>query len=545
MSSLFAVSNIIGTVPNDNIGFTAIENGYPRPTTMVEMTNGIYDRITSWYDSTKDSFELSTAQQLLGFSELLSAGTTFAGKTITLGADIDLNEGWSTGTSAPVNRWADVSAKNFGGNFNGKGNTVSGIYLSSTSENSTAVFGIALDGAVVEDLAILNSYINAKAICGGLFAYMTEGTVTVKNVYCDVDLTFSGQQGGGFMGWLYGGTFNIDNCVYAGDIVGTKTGAAYIGGFVGYTAHKNYTTDEAPVTLNISNSAFYGSVSGKYVGGILGRMGHSENCYTNVKIIDCIVAGTVNNTDTVGYCGAFYGGTQSASVNTVTITDCYYTESTDNGEVKDQPIGSSAKVGEAQKPVEGSNYTNVTDNSLRGINATAPNGFVSMPEGYAMPVGVVNMVADMKHVSRDTALDGFETAYAGYQHSTTDPDIRLVGLVNVMGDDSSLSNEYTGIGFDIVMMTESGKEWSNKVNGKLPVITTVYTAVIEAGKETPTAASTLGGDYIFVATVDGIRSNVGTLTFVVKTFHDNVDGTRVYDDVRVISYDTGAVVEAE
>lgn len=525
-------------------GFTAIENGYPRPTTMVEMTDGIYDRITSWYDSTKDSFELSTAQQLLGFSDLLAADTTFTGKTITLGADIDLNKGWTVGASAPANRWADVSDKKFGGNFNGEGNIVSGIYLASTATNSTAIFGIALDGTVVEELSILNSYVSATSICGGLFAYMTAGTVTVENVYCDVDLTFSGQQGGGFMGWLYGGTFNVNNCVYAGDIIGTKAGTAYIGGFVGYTAHQNYTA-EAPAALNISNSAFYGSASGRYVGGIIGRMGHSVNCYTTATITDCIVAGNVNNTDTVGYCGAFYGGTQSASVNTVTITDCYYTESTDNGELKDQPIGSSEKEGEAQQPTEGSTYTKAADDSLRGINAMAPNGFVSMPEGYAMPMGVVNMVAGMKHVSRDTALDGFETAYVGYQQSTTDLDLRLVGIVNVMGADSTLADEYKCVGFDIVMTTESGKQWSNKVNGELPVITTAYTAVLEAGKETPTDADALGGDYIFVATVDGIKANVGTLTFVVKTFHDSADGVRVYDDVYVISYDTGAVVEAE
>ena len=40
-----------------------------------------------------------------------------------------------------------------------------------------------------------------------------------------------------------------------------------------------------------------------------------------------------------------------------------------------------------------------------------------------------------------------------------------------------------------------------------------------------------------MATVTGVKQNVGNVTFVVKTFHDTDEG-RYYDDFYVITYNT-------
>ncbi len=47
---------------------------------------------TSWYIGHENdtSYTISTAAQLAGLAKLVNAGNTFSGKTITLGADIDL-----------------------------------------------------------------------------------------------------------------------------------------------------------------------------------------------------------------------------------------------------------------------------------------------------------------------------------------------------------------------------------------------------------------------------------------------------------------------
>lgn len=53
---------------------------------------------TSWYNEhTSDSeFTITTAAELAGLAQLVNAGNDFSGKTIRLGADIDLaGHGWT------------------------------------------------------------------------------------------------------------------------------------------------------------------------------------------------------------------------------------------------------------------------------------------------------------------------------------------------------------------------------------------------------------------------------------------------------------------
>ena len=184
--------------------------------------------------------------------------------------------------------------------------------------------------------------------------------------------------------------------------------------------------------------------------------------------------------------------------------------------------------------------TDVQKKTLDELKSGVPTGFktwTTLNSEYPLPINVAYMVG---HVSEDTAIDGYNTAFAGYQN--TDfvdgfSNIRLIGVVNVMNENSSLDDEYTAVGFEVEMI--SPKTWNNKTDtDAAPKITTVYSSVLEG--ETPKSASDLGGDYIFVATITGVKQNVGDVTFVVKTFHDTDDG-RVYDDAYVITYNTGAV----
>ena len=46
----------------------------------------------SWYDASAQAYNLTTAEQLAGLAQLVNNGNAFAGKTITLGADIFLND---------------------------------------------------------------------------------------------------------------------------------------------------------------------------------------------------------------------------------------------------------------------------------------------------------------------------------------------------------------------------------------------------------------------------------------------------------------------
>ena len=50
---------------------------------------------TGWYNEQASSFTLDSAAELMGLAQLVAKGNDFAGKTILLGADVNLqNEAW-------------------------------------------------------------------------------------------------------------------------------------------------------------------------------------------------------------------------------------------------------------------------------------------------------------------------------------------------------------------------------------------------------------------------------------------------------------------
>lgn len=70
-----------------------------------------------WYDPTANEFVLTTAGQLAYLAQLVNGGTSFAGKTIKLGGNIEISENWT----APIG----TSAHTFQGTFDGEGHVIS------------------------------------------------------------------------------------------------------------------------------------------------------------------------------------------------------------------------------------------------------------------------------------------------------------------------------------------------------------------------------------------------------------------------------------
>ena len=75
--------------------WSVVENGTPVLAYFVEDPEKSDSTVdVSWYDAGKDNFTIMNKAQLLGL-RLLSQSVDFAGKTVTLGADIDLtDENW-------------------------------------------------------------------------------------------------------------------------------------------------------------------------------------------------------------------------------------------------------------------------------------------------------------------------------------------------------------------------------------------------------------------------------------------------------------------
>lgn len=113
----------------------------------------------SWYESSAQAYNLTTAEQLAGLAKLVNEGKTFSGKTITLGADIFLND--TTGfnsdswTKQSRNKWIPIgtSSRPFTGELDGlagKNNRkIYGLYINDASKSYAGLFGYAKDGFVV------------------------------------------------------------------------------------------------------------------------------------------------------------------------------------------------------------------------------------------------------------------------------------------------------------------------------------------------------------------------------------------------------------
>jgi len=226
-------------------------------------------------DTTAETFTISTAEQLAQLAVKVNGGLNFTGKTINLTADIVLNDttGWQNwGTTPPANAWTRIGfngAPFFGGTFDGKGYTVSGIYINKTGTDNAAgfqgLFGY-LKGTI-KNVGVINSYIKGYMNNGGVVGQTNAGTVT--------------------------------NCYNEGIVIGT----AAIGGVVGWSYYNS----------TVSNCYNTGTVSGtsNLVGGVVGENQGSaiSNCYNT---------GTISGaTDVGGVAGKNYGANP-------TVTNCYY-----------------------------------------------------------------------------------------------------------------------------------------------------------------------------------------------------------------------------
>lgn len=203
---------------------------------------------TDWYDSSKSEFEISNAEQLLGFVELANGGNNFAGKTISMTADIDLNPGTTLHLGKggdgkyilpekPVNVWKGM--RYFNGHFNGNGHVLSGAYVEADCNNAwgqASLFGNISEGSV-KNLIVENSFALAKNItsdasvgssAAGIAELLRYGA-TVENLWVDMDVVTLGWKGGETAGVVAeigpdNGTSagTIRNVVFAGTVAALK-----------------------------------------------------------------------------------------------------------------------------------------------------------------------------------------------------------------------------------------------------------------------------------------------------------------------------------
>ena len=258
---------------------------------------------TSWYDEEETSFEISTPEELAGLVELSDKGYTMEGQTITLTADLYLNDvssydEWKTGSNT-IRNWVQI--KKFSGVFDGGEHTIYGLYQyglfqdikdgSIKNVNIDKALFFSAGGAICKKNdkgLITNCNVKGRFAApinkelagtflwlGGITGENNFGTILYCKNYADIDLQFSfaffEPRVGGICGYNEGGT--IIGCTNHGTI-NVKNYEACVGGVSGLASGlikecSNY----GVVNIDCSDSHVD-------VGGVVG-------CGSCVSIIDC------------------------------------------------------------------------------------------------------------------------------------------------------------------------------------------------------------------------------------------------------------------
>lgn len=205
------------------------------------------------------------------------AGNQFDGVYFRLLTDIELN-----GKSfSPIGR---SFATPFGGNLDGNGKTVSGLFVDGANSDALGLFGCITNG-FVSDLTVIGTVINAKQYAAILTGLAIGAEISDVTVYGSVS---GSSYLGGVVGGLRSSPSTITGCRNYAEITSSATGVASAGGIVGF--EDNYSG-----TSHISDSGNYGTISasGSYAGGIIGVL-------RNAAVSGCYNFGNVSGTVNVG-----------------------------------------------------------------------------------------------------------------------------------------------------------------------------------------------------------------------------------------------------
>ena len=249
---------------------------------------------TAWYNTTDTAFTLTNPEELAGLAKLVNNGTdTFEGKTVTLAADLDLNNVL----------WTPIGADGapFKGIFYGNNHTIKNLTAIGTVH--VGLFGATHIPAHIEGVTVDGAYVSGNDYVGTILGggYIARNcikncTVTNATVIAMPYAVADGEYDGGAKAGVIAGQ------VYNGHIIGNtakdSTVVAYrdLGGIAGMLDFDGTATVEASGNTVENVTLSYVGVAGSYdgnkvnqnMGDIVGRIGSkatvsSDNSATGVE----------------------------------------------------------------------------------------------------------------------------------------------------------------------------------------------------------------------------------------------------------------------
>ena len=230
--------------------------------------------------------KISNVAELMGFAQSVNAGTSYAGKTVVLTADIDLNNvSWT-----PIGRIGKTSTDftyAFKGTFDGQNHTISNLNVS--NEGWGGLFGIA-HSATISNLKISGATITGNRMAGAVVGqlYGSIDNCHVENVTINVtpnavgESYDNGDKVGGIVGWIgdNGNNRTLTNCTVTNV---TLSGYRDIGGIAGYVASSTTVANNTVTNYTITADQtvnFYGEKdinAGAIIGRVNGTITESDN----------------------------------------------------------------------------------------------------------------------------------------------------------------------------------------------------------------------------------------------------------------------------
>ena len=240
---------------------------------------------------------ISTAEGLFYFAKKVNAGNNFAGKTVTLANNIDLNnEKWT-----PIGIY-DNSATHFKGTFDGQNHAVTGLKVEENNKYGAGFFGEVFTGTI-KNLTVKGSISTSNSnYVGGIVGhgYATITNCTFKG---SVGSTNNTMQVGGIAG---SGGFTVTNCSVYADV----TAECWAGGIVGNCQDGGAYTNCYVEGVVSAKSTYWGGGAAGITPVPLYPSQVISGCYSNtvVKVADkevnCPIIASYNNPlDYNGYSG--------------------------------------------------------------------------------------------------------------------------------------------------------------------------------------------------------------------------------------------------
>ncbi len=226
--------------------------------------------------SEADPFQIANLNDL----KMLSDSSQYWDSCFVQTADIDASETgtWDANNDDVIEGFSPIGVlytdegsnlinNKFTGSYNGKGHTISGLYINSTTNTHVGLFGYTGPGSKIDSLGVIGADISSLATINACFS----------------------SYAGGLAGYNKG---TIKNCYSTGKIssVSNSTVEAHGGGLAGYndngTIENCYSTCSVRASSAFSFPVFSGGLAGKNYGGTI------ENCYSTGNVS---AGGTITN----------------------------------------------------------------------------------------------------------------------------------------------------------------------------------------------------------------------------------------------------------